>query len=61
MEDTPKDLKPGDPCPVDGGELVAVAGAPVKGGLALYRCRTCGYHARFKAAAEPAAAAPKAK
>lgn len=60
MVDKPKELKQGDPCPVDGGELVAVAGAAEKDGLALYRCRTCGYNARFKAT-EPAAAASKAK
>lgn len=50
MADKPKELKQGDPCPNCGGELAAVPGAAAKDDQALYRCRTCGYSARFKAA-----------
>jgi len=57
----PKALKQGDPCPNCGGELAAVTGAPDKDGQTLYRCRQCGYNARFKAAAAEAPAAAKAK
>ena len=61
MAEAPKELKQGDPCPNCGGELAAVAGAPDKDGKPLYRCRQCGYNARFKAeaAAAPAARATK--
>jgi transcription elongation factor Elf1 len=61
MADKAKDLKQGDPCPNCGGELAAVAGAPDKDGQTLYRCRSCGYNTRFKAAATAEAPASTKK
>jgi hypothetical protein len=57
MAEKPKDLKQGDPCPIDGGELVLVEGAAAKDGMALYRCRSCGYNTRFKAKSRDRSAA----
>lgn len=47
MKEEPIALKPGDPCPVCGGEFAVVSGAAVKDGDALYRCTRCGYYTRL--------------
>ena len=50
MPEEKKPLSRGDACPSCGGELAAVAGAPIKDKSALYRCTRCAYQTRFSSA-----------